>query len=145
MITPTYARPTQKADLMRLCYTLMHVQRLHWIVVEDSESKTGLVQRLLMGEYSCKMLRYTHLNLRTSKELQLGRRDQHWTKSRGAEQRNHGIDWLFESAAKGFLDKLHSPDRVEGVVYFGDDDNTYDIQVFEEVSAVPPQISTASL
>ena len=47
MITPTYARWTQKADLTRLCQTLMHVPSLHWIVVEDSEEKTDLVKRLL--------------------------------------------------------------------------------------------------
>ena len=47
MITPTYARWTQKADLTRLCQTLMHVPSLHWIVVEDSEGKTDLVKRLL--------------------------------------------------------------------------------------------------
>lgn len=133
MITPTYARPTQKADLMRLCFTLMHVPMLHWIVVEDSDSQTNLVKRILSGEHSCKISRSTHLNLRTSKDLRLGKNEKHWVKSRGAEQRNHGIDWLFESAAEGFLGKLHNSAKLEGVLYFGDDDNTYDIQVFEEV------------
>ena len=46
-VTPTYARFTQKADLIRLAQTLMHVKNLHWIVVEDSSSKTDLVGRLL--------------------------------------------------------------------------------------------------
>ena len=134
MITPTYTRPTQKADLSRLCYALMHVPGLHWIVVEDSDTRTSLVHRLLSGEHSCKMAHYTHLNLRTTKELRIGKNERHWVKSRGAEQRNHGVDWLFESAAAGFLGKLHDPAKVGGVVYFGDDDNTYDIQLFEEVS-----------
>lgn len=47
MITPTHTRHTQKADLTRLCHTLMHVNNLHWIVVEDSFEKTLLVTRFL--------------------------------------------------------------------------------------------------
>ena len=47
MITPTHSRLTQKADLTRLCHTLMHVDNLHWIVVEDSYEKTSLVTRFL--------------------------------------------------------------------------------------------------
>ena len=47
MITPTHSRHTQKADLTRLCHTLMHVDNLHWIVVEDSYEKTSLVTRFL--------------------------------------------------------------------------------------------------
>ena len=45
LITPTYARHTQKADLTRLLYTLMHVRNLHWVLIEDSDSKTSLVSR----------------------------------------------------------------------------------------------------
>ena len=47
MITPTHSCHTQKADLTRLCHTLMHVNNLHWIVVEDSSEKTSLVTRFL--------------------------------------------------------------------------------------------------
>ena len=47
MITPTHSCLTQKADLTRLCHTLMHVTNLHWIVVEDSVEKTSLVTRFL--------------------------------------------------------------------------------------------------
>ena len=47
MITPTHSCLTQKADLTRLCHTLMHVSTLHWIVVEDSVEKTSLVTRFL--------------------------------------------------------------------------------------------------
>ena len=66
MITPTYARWTQKADLTRLCQTLMHVRNLHWIVIEDSENETDLVRRFLER---C-TVNSTHLHIRTKKELQ---------------------------------------------------------------------------
>lgn len=133
VITPTYARVTQKADLIRLCFTLMHVPRLHWIIIEDSEEKTELVQRLLSGDYSCKIPLTTHLNIRTTERLRLRPKEGFWYKSRGAEQRNHGIRWLIESASTGMLSDLQNRDEVEAVVYFGDDDNSYDIQVFSEV------------
>ena len=63
MITPTYARWTQKADLTRLAQTLMHVPRLHWIVVEDSEHKTELVTEFLRRKRE--VLKITHFNVRT--------------------------------------------------------------------------------
>ena len=67
MITPTYARWTQKADLTRLCQTLMHVQNLHWIVVEDSEHKTALVTNFL---HDCSV-ESTQLSARTVEKLRL--------------------------------------------------------------------------
>ena len=51
-----------------------------------------------------------------------------WRKNRGVEQRNKALDWLRERAADGAL-----VGGARGVVYFGDDDNTYDIAIFEEV------------
>ncbi len=130
MITPTYTRWTQKADLSRLCFTLMHVSNLHWIVVEDSEEKTLLVERVLSGENSCKIAHTTHLNVRTPEEKRLGDKDPVWKKHRGVEQRNLGIDWLRTQGRKGLL---ANSKEVEGVVYFGDDDNTYDTALFKEV------------
>ena len=101
--------------------------------MEDSEKRTVLVDRLLSGKNSCKIPRTTHLHLRTSKSLRLESKDPVWRKCRGAEQRNHGIDWLKKSAAKGLLESTGKSDQPEGVVYFGDDDNTYDLEVFKEV------------
>lgn len=61
LITPTYARPEQKAELTRLSYTLRHVPNIHWIIVEDSQNKAVLVSKLLA---KCK-IPYTHLNAAT--------------------------------------------------------------------------------
>ena len=47
IITPTYRRPEQIAELTRMAQTLMHVQNLHWLVIEDAENKTQLVSELL--------------------------------------------------------------------------------------------------
>ncbi len=51
-------------------------------------------------------------------------------KSRGVEQRNAGLDWIRGhcSTPKG------KPECQKGVLYFMDDDNKYDLRLFEEVS-----------
>jgi hypothetical protein len=68
IITPTYRRAEQIAELTRMAQTLMHVQNLHWLVIEDAENKTQLVSELLqrsgishdhfVGEYACDKLLY---------------------------------------------------------------------------------------
>lgn len=119
-ITPTYRRFLQKAELTRLSQTLKHVKNFHWIVVEDSHEKTNLVKRFLSN---CG-LKYTHLNIRTPVEMRRSRNKPRWTKSRGVEQRNTALDWLRRNV---------KANETKGVVYFADDDNTYDIRIFEEV------------
>ena len=109
----------------------MHVPKLHWIVVEDSEQKTRLVSQLLSGENSCKVHNSTQLNIRTPEQMRLKENEPTWRKNRGVEQRNLAIDWLREKRAEGAIDE-------KGVVYFGDDDNTYDIALFEEVMSFDP-------
>jgi hypothetical protein len=68
IITPTYRRAEQIAELTRMAQTLMHVQNLHWLVIEDAENKTQLVSELLqrsgishdhlIGKYACDELLY---------------------------------------------------------------------------------------
>lgn len=57
-ITPTYRRPEQLAELTRLAQTLLHVPSLHWIVVEDSSSRSPYIDRFLARI----AIPYTHLN-----------------------------------------------------------------------------------
>ena len=111
VITPTYTRMVQKAELTRLSQTLRLVHNLHWILVEDSKNKTELVTNFLV---QCN-LSYTHLAVTKAKKD---------ITRRGVLQRNAGLMWLRENA------------RVNGVVYFADDDNTYDVRLFEEVRLV---------
>ena len=114
MITPTYKRATQKVDLTKVCQALMTVKNMKWIIIEDSENKTSLVTRLLKH---CPVTS-VHLNHKTSEKLRKR------GGNRGSEQRNVAIDWLRENYKVG---------QIQGVVYFGDDDNSYDVRLFEEV------------
>ncbi|ESO02702.1 hypothetical protein HELRODRAFT_66421, partial [Helobdella robusta] len=123
IITPTYSRLVQKAELTRLTYTLKLVQCIHWIVVEDSTIKTQLVKRLLAKSN----LKYTHLNVLTPPEYKLGISEKRWRKPRGVLQRNEGLRWLRSNK------KLILSGSEGGVVYFADDDNTYDVQLFDEM------------
>lgn len=115
MLSPTYKRLTQKSDLTSVCMTVMHVPNLVWVVIEDAGEKTKLVTNLL------KRCRVTsvHLNIPTS---DFYRKDP--SKPRGVEQRNAGLSWIRDH---------HTKDDCNGVVYFGDDDNSYDLRIFDEI------------
>ncbi|KAH3851204.1 galactosylgalactosylxylosylprotein 3-beta-glucuronosyltransferase 3-like [Dreissena polymorpha] len=117
LITPTHGRLEQKADLTRLSYTLRLVPNIHWIIVEDLSRKSDLVTNFLAN---CK-LPYTHLFVATPDNYKLKEKDPNWLKPRGVLQRNKGLQWLRNQTG------------VTGVVYFADDDNTYDLRIFEEM------------
>ena len=118
-IMPTHTRLTQKADLIRLSQTFMHIANFHWIVVEDSNNTTKLVKNVLDNSG----LNYTHLNVRTEANMIRSSSDPRWKKHRGVDQRNLGLQWIRTNV---------SPFQ-NGVVYFADDDNTYSLELFEEV------------
>lgn len=121
LITPTHTRMEQKAELVRLSHTFLHIYNIRWIVIEDSEMKTPLVTNFL----STCGLNYTHLNVLTPPEVKMKESDPNWLKPRGVLQRNAGLTWLREMAKTRNLEP--------GVVYFADDDNTYSLQLFEEM------------
>ncbi|KAL7978165.1 hypothetical protein Chor_005152 [Crotalus horridus] len=89
VVTPTYARLVQKAELVRLSQTLMHVKNLHWIVVEDSPSRTQLVSELLAQS----KLPFTHLHAETPKEHQRKETDPNWLKPRGIRSTKRVSVW----------------------------------------------------
>jgi len=120
VITPTYSRPVQKAELTRLASVFLMVPNLHWIVVEDSPRKTNLVSRFLQSSG----LNYTHLYIDTPSDMKLKSKDPHWSKPRGVFQRNEAINFLRNNF------KVGDP----GVVYFADDDNAYSVELFSEIS-----------
>ena len=128
-ITPTYARHTQRVDLTSLCHTLMHVREITWIVIEDSEKKTELVTNLLT---KCNVTT-VHLNVKTPpppSKVSPG------SQARGVEQRNAGLSWI----------RTHcSQVKCRGVVYLMDDDNKYDLKLFEEVSKYVTSCQASSM
>ncbi|VVC27047.1 Hypothetical protein CINCED_3A007749 [Cinara cedri] len=112
IITPTYRRPEQVADLTRLAQTLMLVRDIHWLVVEDSHTKSPQLSSLL----SSFGIRYSHLIAPMPDKFKKMR----GAKPKGVANRNRGLKWIRQNA-------------VSGVVYFADDDNTYDVRLFNEM------------
>lgn len=117
VITPTFNRLTQKLDLTRLSHTLFVAatrHRIHWIVIEDATERSDLVEGVLARSG----LRYTHLH---KKEKHIAH---HF---KGGEPRNEGIR---------HVRALNPPAHPESVIYFADDDNAYDAQLFDELVTI---------
>ncbi|CAL9687391.1 unnamed protein product [Knipowitschia caucasica] len=125
-ITPTYNRPVQKAELTRLGQVFRQVPRLHWILVEDSSTRSDLVSRFLAR---CGVAAYTHLNIFTP------RRFKRAGMPRATEQRNVALTWL----------RQHRGRKDAGVVFFADDDNTYSLELFDEVIVRSPYLHVKDL
>ncbi|XP_065361557.1 galactosylgalactosylxylosylprotein 3-beta-glucuronosyltransferase P isoform X3 [Calliphora vicina] len=111
IITPTYRRPEQLAELTRLGYTLKHVVNLLWLVIEDANKTSDNVIQILnrIG------VPYEYFLAPMPDEYKKAK-----AKPRGVSNRNRGLKWLRENAT-------------EGVFYFADDDNTYDLNIFEQM------------
>ncbi|XP_015599315.1 galactosylgalactosylxylosylprotein 3-beta-glucuronosyltransferase P isoform X2 [Cephus cinctus] len=112
IITPTYRRPEQIPELTRMSHTLMLVRNVHWLVIEDALVPTKQVTELLKRT----KLKFEHLiaPMPDKYKLKTG------AKPRGVSNRNRGLQWLRSNATNG-------------VFYFADDDNTYDIALFDEI------------
>ena len=80
-------------------------------MVEDASERSILVSNFLQQSG----LVYTHLFVKGKEKIYFGK---------GAMQRNIGLQWI--------RDNLEIDDN-KGVVYFADDDNTYDLKLFDEV------------
>uniref|UniRef100_A0A182JQH0 Galactosylgalactosylxylosylprotein 3-beta-glucuronosyltransferase n=1 Tax=Anopheles christyi TaxID=43041 RepID=A0A182JQH0_9DIPT len=114
IITPTYRRPEQIPELTRLGYTLKHVQNVLWIVVEDSENRTATVTRLL------EEIGVPFVQLAAPMPAQYRKQK---VKPRGVSNRNRALQWIRANAT-------------EGTLYFADDDNTYNLKLFEQLRHV---------
>ncbi|XP_054742985.1 galactosylgalactosylxylosylprotein 3-beta-glucuronosyltransferase S [Anastrepha obliqua] len=111
-VTPTYPRREQVPELLRLAYTLLHVPRIHWILANDHDECNGYLDGLLI-ELG---LPFTHL---ASPMPEFYRRKK--PLPRGVANRRAAIHWLRQRSI------------TNGILYFGDDDNTYDLKLFSEI------------
>ncbi|XP_029163279.1 galactosylgalactosylxylosylprotein 3-beta-glucuronosyltransferase P-like [Nylanderia fulva] len=112
IITPTYRRPEQIPELTRMAHTLMLVKNVHWLVIEDATVATKQVTKLLERTG----LKFDHLIAPMPEKYKLKK----GAKPRGVSNRNRGLQWIRANATRG-------------VFYFADDDNTYDIELFDEI------------
>ncbi|XP_043594582.1 galactosylgalactosylxylosylprotein 3-beta-glucuronosyltransferase P [Bombus pyrosoma] len=112
IITPTYRRPEQIPELTRMSHTLMLVKNIYWLVIEDASVATKQVTRLLERTG----LKFEHLTAPMPEKY----KQKKGAKPRGVSNRNRGLQWIRANATNG-------------VFYFADDDNTYDIALFDEI------------
>ncbi|KAL7076053.1 hypothetical protein ACQ4LE_004380 [Meloidogyne hapla] len=125
-VTPTSYRPEQKADLTRLGQTLANICNLFWIIVEDAELPSEFIDNL----FNRLKIKGVHLIAQTPADKKLKISEPRWKFPRGVEQRNSALLWIRKN--------LNSWKR--GIVYFGDDDNTYDWRLFDEMSKIRNKI-----
>ncbi|KHJ90636.1 glycosyltransferase family 43 [Oesophagostomum dentatum] len=112
VITPTYKRPTRLADMTRFANTLRLVPDVHWIVVEDGNTTVPFVENVLRRSSHS----YTYYAATTPVGYP----------RRGWYQRTSALTFLRNNA------DLVMGTHKEGVVYFGDDDNSYDTRLFTD-------------
>ncbi|XP_063709902.1 galactosylgalactosylxylosylprotein 3-beta-glucuronosyltransferase P isoform X2 [Culicoides brevitarsis] len=111
VITPTYRRPQWLPELTRLGYTLKHVPNLFWLVVEDAPKPSPIVTQLLKKLN----IPFEHLAAQMPQKYRKMK-----SKPRGVSNRLRALEWIKANAT-------------EGVLYFADDDNTYDVDIFTEM------------
>ena len=92
------------------------MKNLVWIIAEDSESCSGGVSSILFANKE--KIPYVHL-ISPMPEMY----NYELRKPRGVSSRNAAVKWIVDN------EMMLPP----GVIYFGDDDNTYDLRLFEEI------------
>ncbi|CAL8101970.1 unnamed protein product [Calicophoron daubneyi] len=120
ILTATYKRLVQRAELTRLCNTFRNIKNVHWVVCEDSQIKSNLTGTLLA---KCGVP-YTHLNVETPPHERPQPNEPYWFRPKGIAQRNMGLQWLRQNLVLG---------KHRGVLYIADDDNTYSLEVFNQM------------
>ncbi|XP_037958413.1 galactosylgalactosylxylosylprotein 3-beta-glucuronosyltransferase S isoform X2 [Teleopsis dalmanni] len=111
-VTPTYPRREQVPELTRLAHTLLHVPRIHWILANDYGTCNVFLD-FLLNKFG---IPFTHL----SSPMPFSYRKKK-PMPRGVANRRAAIYWL----------RQHN--ITNGILYFGDDDNTYDLKLFSEI------------
>ncbi|CAD5213128.1 unnamed protein product [Bursaphelenchus okinawaensis] len=107
-ITPTRQRPERMADLTMLSQTLSHLKNIHWVLIEDGTSTSLIVEKLLNRSG----IPYTCLH----------------TTNNGLPCRG----WAHRNLALKYLRKRRNEFGKNAVIYFADDDNGYDVRLFDD-------------
>ena len=113
VITATFKRYSQKVELVRFSRVLRQVPNMLWIVVEDGENKTATIAEFLAHSG----VPHVYLSVAGTKR--------HNVQPKGVRPKNRGLQYVRES-----LKVNPRP----SVIYIADDDNTYTLRLFEEVS-----------
>ncbi|KAH7726339.1 Glycosyltransferase family 43 protein [Aphelenchoides avenae] len=110
VITPTYKRLERLADMTRLSQTLMHIKDLSWVVVEDGNETSLPVERILERSG----IDYVYFPVPRDPD----------SPHRGdpAKQRDTALSYVMDTYAND----------TTAVVYFADDDNSYDLRLFDK-------------
>ncbi|KAH8273996.1 hypothetical protein KR044_007423 [Drosophila immigrans] len=111
-VTPTYPRREQIPELTRLAHTLLHVPRIHWLVANDYE-RCDTFMDILLNRFG---IPFTHLSSPMPHKFRSTK-----PAPRGVANRRAALQWI----------RQHN--LTKGVLYFGDDDNTYDLRLFSEI------------
>ncbi|KAK8391877.1 hypothetical protein O3P69_017477 [Scylla paramamosain] len=111
IITPTYPRAEQIPEITRTAQTLLNVANVVWLVSEDAPAPTPALTSYL-NESS---LNTVYLRAQMPAKYMKAK-----NKPRGVANRLAGLNWVRANAK-------------EGVLYFADDDNTYDLRIFEQM------------
>jgi beta-1,3-glucuronyltransferase len=114
-ITPTFSRREQVAELTRLSQTLLNVPNLVWVIAEDAKDCSQVVTDVLDRHRD--RIPSAHL-VSPIPKMYL----KEYYKPRGVSSRNAAMKWVLDN-------DMHP----EGVIYFADDDNTYDLRLFDEI------------
>ena len=125
IITPTTSKRglTQLDNLMSFGQTLKLDGNIYWVIVEDTDTCCSSAIRALLHRLG---LPFAHVVAKTNQPKgAFGHR--------GVDQRNRALE-LVESLVQNQSQRLiatsNMTSSMAGVVYFGDDDNTYDLRLF---------------
>jgi len=128
VITPTYARWTQKAELVRISHSLaLSSLPIHWIIIEDTKNSdvSQLLKNLKNSIKKFPTIKISLLIAATPDETKLGQNDPNWKYPRGVQQRNAGIKFVVENRKND-----------SAVLVLADDDNTYTPELFHEFASI---------
>ena len=123
VITPTYARTSQQADLTNLAQAMMLTTApVHWIIIEDTSKDTSTWIRYMLNRCHFPSTLLKHHTEKSAVSESAKKKPIPKRPAKGVDQRNSALQWLLKN------------NITRGVLYFADDDNTYDWRLFDQVS-----------